>query len=157
MSIEPIITKASLLDIDKICLIENQNFKFPWNKKSFEEEIKLSDTNKSKFLVLKIQNEIIGYICCRTMVDEANIINFSIKKEFQNLGYGKKLLKYLLDIVEKENIKNVYLEVRESNIVAQKLYQKLGFKNFVIRKNFYPDNENAIIMYLNLQKKDLKK
>mgnify|MGYP001125538538 CR=1 FL=1 len=147
---------AKVSDLEQICLIEGQNYKFPWSKKSFEEEIKISDSGKGFFLVLKIGKEIIGYVCCRKIIDEANIINISIKKEFQNRGYGRKLLNYLLKNVEKENIKNIYLEVRESNSIAQKLYQKLGFRKFALRKNFYPDNENAVVMYLNLDRKDEK-
>ena len=151
-----IIDFAKISDIEQIYLIEEQNYKFPWSKKSFEEEIKISERKKGFFLVLKIGDKIIGYICCRKIIDEVNIINISIKKEFQSTGYGSKLLNTVLKNIEKENVKNVYLEVRESNIVAQKLYQKFGFKNYALRKNFYPDNEDALIMYLNLDRKDEK-
>ncbi len=148
------ICSACEKDIDEIYNIEKVNFKYPWSKENFFSELKISRSGKGFFYILKIDNIISGYLCGRIVEDEINIINISIKKEFQRSGFGKKVLNYLLKSIEEKNIKYVYLEVRESNFGARNFYEKFGFKNFWIRKNFYSDGEDAIVMKLNLKERN---
>ncbi|HHU55364.1 MAG TPA: ribosomal protein S18-alanine N-acetyltransferase [Acholeplasmataceae bacterium] len=102
------------------------------------------------YFVLEIDNKIRGYI--GTWINEnAEIVNFYIDKKYQNQGFGKMLLNFLLDLIEMVNedsfrIKNLSLEVRVSNIKAIRLYEKFGFTKSHIRKNYYKDGEDAIVM-----------
>lgn len=139
-------------DLEEVLVIERENFHIPWKKESFLEEIKLILQNKSKFFVLKVKGKIIGYVCCRVISPEAEVLKISVKKEFQGKGYGRKLLEHLITNLDAE-IKNVYLEVRESNIKARKFYEMYGFEKFLIREKFYPDKEDAVVMKLELKKK----
>lgn len=81
----------------------------------------------------------------------------AIKKEYQEQGFGEKLLIESIENLIKDNknagIKNInfsenkfLLEVNENNVKALKLYKKIGFEEISVRKNYYGNNENAIIM-----------
>ena len=86
----------------------------------------------------------IGFITYYEVLDEIHILNFVIKKNYQNKGYGKLLLKMFLCLYEN---KNFFLEVFKDNIKAINLYKKFNFKIIGERKNFYK-NKNAYIMAL---------
>lgn len=87
----------------------------------------------AKFLVLKENDEIIGYIYYSDIYERAEINQFEIKNIHRNCGKGRKLLKEFIKIVEKD----ITLEVRENNIPAIKLYEENGFKKEAIRKGYY--------------------
>ena len=79
---------------------------------------------------------------------EGNITNIAVDADFKRVGIGYNLLSALFDICKKENCPDITLEVRVSNIAAQKLYEKAGFINEGIRKKYYEDNgEDAMIMW----------
>ena len=68
--------------------------------------------------------------------------------EFRRCGAGSRIIDKLLEICRSEGIKSLTLEVRKSNIPAQRLYEKYGFKAEGIRKGYYSDNgEDALIMW----------
>lgn len=87
----------------------------------------------AKFLVLKEENKVIGYIYYSDIYERAEINQFEIEIFHRNCGKGQKLLKKLIETVNK----SITLEVREDNISAIKVYEKLGFKRKAIRKNYY--------------------
>lgn len=81
------------------------------------------------------------------MVDEAHLTTIAIKQTYRRLGLGELLLGYSIDRAIEFNARVVTLEVRVSNTVAQKLYEKYGFINAGVRKGYYTDNgEDGIIM-----------
>lgn len=137
------IKNVEISDLDSIVKIEEMSFENPWSRTSFEEELKSKSTT---FLVAKINNELVGYIIIRYIDDEGYILNIAVHPEFRSLGIGKLLMKQVLEIANKLKLKNIYLEVRESNIIAKKLYHNLGFIEVGKRKRYY-DNENGIIMW----------
>ncbi|HIC87772.1 MAG TPA: GNAT family N-acetyltransferase [Aquificae bacterium] len=86
----------------------------------------------------------LGFITYYKVLDEIHILNFVIKKNYQNKGYGKLLLKMFLYLYEN---KTFFLEVFKDNIKAINLYKKFNFKIIGERKNFYK-NKDAYIMTL---------
>lgn len=145
--VECIIEKATPEDVEEIYKIEQENFSYPWSKESFYRELSLPWT---RFYTVKLTNskEVIGYICCWVFKTEASINNFSIKKFYQRQGVGSMLLNFLISQLSSEGVKSISLEVRKSNIPAINLYKKFGFVQVGIRINFYPDNEDALVMRL---------
>ena len=87
----------------------------------------------AKFLIMKEQNEIIGYLYYSDIYERAEINQFEINLIHRNCGKGKKLLKKFIENVEK----NITLEVREDNYPAIHLYKKMGFTKKAIRKGYY--------------------
>lgn len=95
----------------------------------------------AKFLVLKEKNKVIGYIYYSDIYERAEINQFEIETFHRNCGKGQKLLKKLIEAVDK----SITLEVRKDNISAIRVYEKLGFKRKAIRKNYY-DGVDGILM-----------
>ncbi|URZ07920.1 ribosomal protein S18-alanine N-acetyltransferase [Clostridium felsineum] len=134
-------------DIDSIIAIENLCFPTPWTKESMEGEL----NNKfAKYLVIKKDNVVIGYGGLWLIIDEGHITNIAVHPEFRGIGIGNIIVKELIKLCYIRNISSMTLEVRVSNIVAQNLYKKFGFKEAGIRKRYYSDNdEDALIMWKN--------
>ena len=87
----------------------------------------------AKFLLLKEDNEIIGYIYYSDIYDRLEINRFEINNQYRNKGKGKHLLQYLID---KEK-KNITLEVKKDNYSAIKVYESKDFKHIAVRKGYY--------------------
>ena len=80
----------------------------------------------------------------RIIFNEGHIINFAIDTQFQHQGFGKFLLKKSLAILNGNT--NVFLEVKEANLPAIKLYTDLGFEEIHKKDRYYSDGSNAIFM-----------
>lgn len=98
------------------------------------------------YFVLEIDGDVEGYIGIWIVENNAEIINFYITKEFQNQGFGSMILNFIVELCELSNVSQLSLEVRTSNEKAKRLYQKFGFCFSHIRKNYYSDGEDAIVM-----------
>ncbi|HBN45679.1 MAG TPA: ribosomal-protein-alanine N-acetyltransferase, partial [Candidatus Marinimicrobia bacterium] len=114
---------ADLNDLDEIVAIEKRVFRHPWSKNQIQQELKQEN---GKRVYAEIEKKIIGYIMVRVLKIEAQILNIAIDLPYQHRGYGKKLLDYTLR--ELGNETDVFLEVRESNLPAIKLYNEFNFE-----------------------------
>ena len=133
----------------EIIKIEKEVFPFSaWSKENFLSSL-FSPVSRN-YLLTNDKKEIIGYILLYVIKPESHILNFAIKKKYQGKGLGKYLLLNVLDILKKDGIERVYLEVRESNTRAIKLYESTGFVQIARRKNYYAHSakggpEDAIV------------
>ena len=110
----------------------------------------MTGTHNEYGIALK-KGEKVGFIGYTQLFDEAEITTFGILKPFNNQGIGQLFLQSLLAFLEGEEIKVVFLEVREQNKSAIAIYEKLGFKTIAVRKNYYHDPiEHALMMQLNM-------
>jgi len=129
----------------EISLIESRIHRNPWS----QEQIKESFQNKNNLVIgVFNQDELIGYCFILIAQTEAEILNIAIDINFQRKGLGEKLLKECIERLKSQKVKNLFLEVRQSNHAAKNLYSKIGFKTIGIRKNYYSDNEDANMMQL---------
>lgn len=115
-------------------------------KNILSEQIILNDlaNGSTKYLVCYINNMPVGYLAYSNCIDHIDIISIAVKPIFRHKGIAKSLFYYM----ENSNSTSLplFLEVRESNTTAIKLYTSLGFKNIYIRKNYYKNpTENALI------------
>lgn len=115
------------LNKENLSIIDNSFI----SKKEIEDE--LNNNPFAKFLVLKENNEIIGYIYYSDIYERAEINQFEINDMHRNCGKGNLLLKKMIESVEKD----ITLEVRENNIPAIRLYEKNNFEKKAIRKGYY--------------------
>lgn len=91
-------------------------------------------------------NALVGYISLNFDGFQAEILNFCVKKEYQGKGIGTKLISYAINILHSKGAESFILEVREHNINAIKLYEKLGFKQISRRKEYYSNKEDALVL-----------
>lgn len=92
---------------------------------------------------------ILGFAGFWIMADEAHITSIAVREKYRTRGIGEFLLIVLIELAAEVGASQVTLEVRASNIPAQRLYFKYGFRNVGIRPGYYTDNaEDAIIMTL---------
>lgn len=124
--------------------IEAENFSKPWTQDGFKSAVKDSC---ALYLVAELDGKIAGYIGMWMALDEGEITNVSVKKELQGRGIGAQLLQQLEQEGKKKGVASYFLEVRESNEPAIKLYTRSGFVQAGLRKNFYEaPKENAVVM-----------
>ena len=129
------ILNATIYDFNSILSIE-KDLKLPaTNFKLFSNLMELD-----KIFVMKVipSNQLIGFVELQGDLEETEIITLGIKKNFQNQGYGKQLINFII----KKNYKNIFLEVSLSNLKALNFYKSLGFKKISIRKNYYRSVKN---------------
>jgi ribosomal-protein-alanine N-acetyltransferase len=141
-----IICSASMDNLEDLVRLSKMCFSIPWTKESLKQE--LLDTTFRKYLVAIKDNIVIGFIGVWIVLDEGHITNIAVHPEYRGIGIGDKLLNNLIYLCRNLEIKNITLEVRKSNIIAQNLYKKYGFLEQGIRKKYYANNnEDAIIMW----------
>lgn len=145
-----LIREMTLEDINQAARIEKECFSLPWSEKSFQDSISREDT---LFLVCEDtcpQSNapvITGYIGMYLSFDEANITNVAVHPSYRKMGYANALVTTAKTKAKEHQIEKIFLEVRVSNAPAIALYQKMGFENLGIRKNFYDHpKEDAYIM-----------
>jgi ribosomal-protein-alanine N-acetyltransferase len=91
----------------------------------------------------------VGYIGFWMVLDEAHIVTLAVRSDFRRKGVGSMLMASALVLAVHLGANKATLEVRVTNIPAQNLYEKFGFKTAAIRRNFYPDTgEDAYLMWL---------
>lgn len=146
---EPIIRFMNVEDIARVLVVEHDAFAVPWTENAFYNE--LTTNQFAKYVVMELDEKIIGYCGVWIVVDEAHITNIAIHSKYRGKGYGEMLFQSVIELSKMFGAQTMTLEVRVSNIPAQNLYKKLGFLPGGIRKNYYSDNgEDALVMWVNL-------
>ena len=131
-------------DLNEVTAIEQECFSVPWSYNSF---LDACTTPENIYLVCDIGGKIAGYCGLWTVLGEGNITNMAVAKEFRKKGVGAALMQEMERLGREKNVDIFFLEVRESNEPAQRLYEKMGYNNIGIRKRFYERPvENAIVM-----------
>ena len=113
-------------DLEQVVEIENRLFSDPWTKEGFFTFLTKENT---MFFVIEEKEKILAYCSMQTVLDEGDILNVAVSPDRQREGIG------------------YFLVVREGNGTARRLYERLGFKEDGLRKNYYTDpTENAVLM-----------
>ena len=144
------INTVSIKDLDEIFRLENNTFEKDAFSKNSILNLIINNTFFLKLIEDDISNKIVGFIIViQDREDRINLINLLIRKQYQNKGYGSRLLKYTLTkIKEMNNIEIIVLNVNSKNKVAIWLYQKFGFRIVQQIENYYRQKKNAYLMIL---------
>jgi len=126
----------------ELCYELDSNSISLWSKKQWANEFKKKGI---KVFGLLFANLLIGICVFHVVLDEAQVNFFVINKKFRKKGYGTFLMKYLIKQCEKLNINKLFLEVSESNSIAEKFYSRFDFFTVGIRKNYYKDGSDAVL------------
>ena len=136
-------------DLESIMVIEPQIYPYPWTRGNFSDSL----SSGYSAWVLMLNQQIIGYSLMMLVLDEAHLLNLSVAKSYQKQGLGRLLLEHMVSIARKNQMANMFLEVRPSNISAIALYENMGFNEMAVRRNYYPAAhgcEDAVLMGLAL-------
>ena len=135
---------ASFKDLDRINEIERNTNEKPWSFKNFESSLNAGNSS----IVLKIENEIIGYAFFSVAATDSHLLNITVSKDYQRNGYGKKILEQVVFQSKVLGATVIFLEVRVSNVKAINFYESFGFKRDAIRYNYYEGDprEDALLM-----------
>tara|TARA_Y100001970_G_scaffold245372_1_gene312370 strand:+ start:223 stop:654 length:432 start_codon:yes stop_codon:yes gene_type:complete len=138
-----IIRKGTISDLKSIVNIEKRAYNKPyWTELML---IRLLTVSSNEIIwITEIKKKIVGYLIEQRCGTEINLLNIAIDKSFQNQGIGKKLIGFFLKIIPENS--DVFLEVKKGNFIARKIYYNLNFKNIDIRKSYYNDGQDALIM-----------
>lgn len=146
------ILQASDADIPHLLKLEQAVYsgRTPWDRFSFESE--LQKHANSLYLVAYAEDELVAFIGARFIPSEAHITNIAVNPKFQRRGIGTYLLGTVIDRANRNRSDQVTLEVRADNDTARRVYQRLGFKDNFVRKNYYlSDHLDGISMILKLK------
>ena len=128
-------------DLDDIHKIEKESFDHPWKPEQLLYEIESSKVAKNYGLFEN--SKLVAYILCHFIQNELHINNLAVAKSERRKGFGKDLL---VQTSEQLNPESMYLEVDVQNEAAIKMYEKMGFRSFYTRKNYYENGSDALIM-----------
>ncbi len=133
-------------DIPAVLEIERRSFPTPWPRDAYEHEL---DHNRTAiYLVARREGAVVGYAGMWVVMDEAHITTIAVHPGLRGQGIGERLLIALIDRAGERGARWVQLEVRRSNLVAQSLYRKYGFRDVGVRRHYYSDNgEDALVMW----------
>lgn len=138
-----------LADLDEIMEIERLCFPSPWSRQVFVEEF---DQEFSRIMVIRHDrsDRMLGFINYWLVHDEVHVLNVATHPDWRRRGIARKLMEHAIQAGVLRAARLVTLEVRRSNESAQALYQRLGFRAVDVRRRYYENGEDAIVMLLDL-------
>jgi ribosomal-protein-alanine N-acetyltransferase len=138
----------NIADLEEVMAIERSSFRFPWSLGFFRQELQVAC---ARSILAELDGKIIGYVLFWVLPGAVDIHNIAVHTEYRRRGLARVLLSRVIDDAKRQSIFRVLLEVRKSNLSAQKLYETMGFHTTGVRKGYYSDNgEDAFAMALEL-------
>jgi len=131
-------------DLDEVLAIEVASYPRPWHMLHFLDE--LAAPYSFPLVAFDQVGKVAGYICPMSILDEGHILNVAVRSDCRGRGVGRLLVERSVDECRARGAETVSLEVRISNVAALALYHALGFREVGLRKNYYENGEDAILM-----------
>ena len=130
---------AAVAELEKVCFGTEA-----WSEKSVASEL---SNALSLWLVALDGDRVAGYVGSQTVMDESDMMNVAVSPDYRRQGIGEKLVLALAQALKEKGSHCLTLEVRASNAPAIGLYEKLGFQQVGLRKNYYRNpKEDALIL-----------
>ena len=132
-------------DLDAIAALERESFSDPWSRASFATVI---DEPAAIVVVARVSTDpVAGYVVAWFAADEGQIANLAVRQPTRRRGIGSMLLAGAMLEGQRRGARNMYLEVRESNDAARRLYASRGFEEIGRRKKYYRHPvEDAVVL-----------
>ncbi|MFC5473659.1 ribosomal protein S18-alanine N-acetyltransferase [Paraherbaspirillum soli] len=138
-------------DLDQVLEIEQRVYSHPWTRGNFADSI---ESGYQCWVLRDAAQLVVAYFFMMLAVDEAHLLNISVREDSQRRGIGKMLLDKVCALARENAMRSVLLEVRPSNTRAIAIYQRYGFAEIGRRRAYYPaagdSREDAIVMSLPL-------
>ena len=133
--------------IRKIMPIEQQVYPRPWTAQVFVEELEQARVGKRHYLVGTIGDELVGYGGLLYVENDAHVTNIAVHPTWRSRGIATELLLDLAWEANRRGCEAMTLEVRHTNVAAQQLYRRFGFVPAGVRKKYYENRDDAIVMW----------
>lgn len=138
-----LIRKAEYADIEAICRIETVSFEEPWSRASIEAEY---FRDISDLFIAEIRGAVVGYIIVWHIGDESELLTLAVDEAFRRMGIGAVLLDYAVSERAKSGKSKWFLEVACENLAAYRLYERYGFVETGVIKDYYGGGKHAFRM-----------
>jgi ribosomal-protein-alanine N-acetyltransferase len=141
------IQKMNIQDLEEVISLQTSNSLTLWSKNMFIEEMR--NPFACCFVMKRDDGSIqpvIGFICFRNIADESELLNICVRSDYRQLGVGKKLMEFYVELSRRRGIKTFHLEVSSSNHPAIHLYQSFSYESSGMRKKFYQGKFDALRM-----------
>lgn len=135
-------------DLAAVLAIEAACYPDPWSQQTFEDCLSAQAKGYGCYALL-LNDTIVGYAVATVVVDQAELLNFCLAPQIQGQGRAIVYLQKLLDRLVAQGAAQLFLEVRQSNVPARRLYAAAGLSEVGVRKDYYPAHpgrEDAILM-----------
>ncbi|HVK94967.1 MAG TPA: ribosomal protein S18-alanine N-acetyltransferase [Noviherbaspirillum sp.] len=147
MSFSPI----GVNDLDEVLLIEKDVYPYPWTRGNFLDSLY---SGYEAWALREPSGTLTGYFLLMLAVDEAHLLNISVRRDLQGKGVGRMQLDKAVALAKEKGMSSILLEVRPSNQRALDVYHHYGFIRIGLRKAYYPAGNNmredAIVMRFSL-------
>ncbi|TAK41818.1 MAG: ribosomal-protein-alanine N-acetyltransferase [Betaproteobacteria bacterium] len=131
-------------DLDEVVALENAVYAHPWTRGNFSDSLRAG----YECWTWRSDGALVAYFVLTVAAGEAHLLNLSVAAARQREGHGGALLQEALGIARLRRARELFLEVRPSNLAAQALYAKFGFRQIGLRRDYYPDHggrEDALV------------
>ena len=136
-------------DLETVAAIEASVYVFPWTIGNFQDSL----LSGYQCIGCWTGRELIGYAIVMTALEEVHLLNLAVASGWQRRGVGAQFVQHLIDGMREQRLEMLYLEVRPSNIPARRMYERFGFRQLGMRRDYYPSmtgREDALFLGLNL-------
>ena len=130
-------------DLPAVLRIEESSFSSPWTRAAFVHELQ---SPHGCFTIAERAGVVVGYLCSWHVADEVQILNVAVEINSRRQGIAERLLRQMLEAGQGKGARSASLEVRRGNLPAKQLYEKLGFREVAVRRGYYADGEDALLM-----------
>jgi ribosomal-protein-alanine N-acetyltransferase len=132
--------------LDEVVAIERRAYGHPWTRGNFADSLRSGYQGQ----LLCAGDVILGYFVAMRGVDEVHLLNITVDPMYHRQGWGRVMLDALALWARSQGAQWLWLEVRTSNLRAQQVYLRYGYRRVGERKNYYPADqgrrEDAIVM-----------
>ena len=145
----PSFEPMSEADLRRVLEIEEDLYEFPWTLGNFRDSLRAG----YGCWVVRDGRQLVAYAVLMLAAGEAHLLNLSVAAHAQRRGHGRSLLEHVVGMAREHEAKILFLEVRPTNEVGQRLYTGYGFKQVGVRRGYYParrGREDALVLALDL-------
>lgn len=135
---------ATEADLDSITVLEAEAFPAPWRREFFAGE--LGAPGRYGRVARSDGGLLVGFIFAMYLFDEMHVNKIAVAEAYRRRGIARQLMDDCIEFAKSQDVKWISLEVRQTNVGAQRFYETLNFKPVYLRRRYYPDGESAIVM-----------
>ena len=132
-------------DLAEVAAAESEIYTHPWSRGNFADSLRA----RYQCYTLRRGADLVGYFVLMVAAGEAHLLNLSVAAAHQRQGHGSALLADLMRLARELGARTLFLEVRPSNLGAQALYRRFGFRRIGLRRGYYPaqgGREDALVL-----------
>lgn len=136
-------------DVERVVELETAAFGSPWEADTFR---RLLGREGAELMVVEVRGEVVGYAVLWCILDQGELANIAVDEAWRRRGIGARLLDRVLERAKERGVTDLFLEVRQSNMVARDLYRRRGFTSIGMRRNYYDSpREDACVLRIGLR------